>query len=114
MLRRLFAVLLFALAVSAAQPAHASTLTVGLLSCEGIGGGNTTARFYCEGSVSGGVGGNTYTWSMGGTQTNWADGSSLYGYCRVGKSSLVQFTVRDSSGATASASTTFYCYSIAP
>lgn len=110
MLRRLLAVLLLALVASTATPAHAATLTVNVLDCNSLEDGRKTSRFICEAYVSGGTGGNTYSWSAAGTPTNTSGSSTLISYCSVGTSVSVQFTVRDSSGARATASTRFYCY----
>lgn len=111
MFRRLFAVLLFAVAVSAATPAHAATLTIDVLDCNSLRNGRKTTGFLCEAYVSGGTGGNTYTWSVRAlSQEDWANGSTLNSQCSVGTWQSVQLTVRDSSGARATPSRSFYCY----
>lgn len=116
MITRLFAVMLFALAVVAAQPAHAATLTITDLYCEGIGSG----RYFCTSTVSGGAGGNTYTWTRKqigsiatATFTTSGSNTGVRG-CSSGYSYDITLTVRDSAGATASANSSFYCYRIAP
>ena len=116
MIRRLLAVALFAVAVSAAQPAHAATLTITDLYCEGIGSG----RYFCDATVTGGAGGNTYTWTRKPSGSIYTDtftttdsGTGVRG-CMVNYSYAVTLTVTDSSGAAASAKSSFYCYKIAP
>lgn len=111
-------VLLIALsaALTGAQPARAADPLSVLVYCEATGGGN----FVCDAYSSGGTGGNTFTWSTGGyasiSRVYYSDAtsSSVVGRCTIGRSIKGIVTVQDSSGATATASRNFYCYSIAP
>jgi hypothetical protein len=101
--------------LSSPEPARAADpLAVGV-SCEGTGGGSTYANFFCDAYSTGGTGGETYTWS-GNSYLSFTviSGGFALGRCRVGYIGRVTVTVRDSSGATASASTLFRCYAIAP
>ena len=98
------------------DPTTGSGLRVTQLQCEDAGGGGvnytTTA---CLGLVEGGTGGNTYTWNVIQTwREDFANGSQIAGVCSRGTNLTVNFTVTDSSGATAAASTTFHCYWIVP
>lgn len=92
------------------------TLHVTNLWCEDTGGGGTYyTTTACVGQVSGGTGGNTFNWNV--IQTYREDGpetSYIEGVCNRGTYLTVTFSVTDSSGATAQASTTFRCYWIVP
>lgn len=77
-------------------PAHATTLTITGLSCS-----RNPMGMQCEGTVSGGTGGYTFTWSQTAqSRYDWSNGSIINIYCQ-GSSSVV-FTVKDSSNATRS------------
>ena len=93
------------LGINSPLPAYASTLTVTSLGCE-----PRPAAIICEGYVSGGTGGNTYSWTpYSGHQSNFADHSSTTIYCQVGFWYSVTLTVTDSSSATASKTINAYC-----
>lgn len=82
-----------------------SPLSVSALSCEAV-----RISFLCDGYVSGGTGGNTYTWSIPTkSRSDYADHSTIIAYCVIGTWVGVTFSVRDSSGATASRTTSVYC-----
>lgn len=103
MLRRLFAALLFAVAVSAATPAHASTLTITSFECDETSGGST---FWCSTTVSGGRIGFMYTWSPHTVNTRPPSTTTTTSYhqfsCSIGGPEVyVYVTVTDSSGASA-------------
>jgi hypothetical protein len=86
-------------------PAYATTLTVTSLGCE-----PRPAAIICEGHVSGGTGGNSYSWNpYSGHQSNSTDYSSTTIYCQVGFWYSVTMTVTDSSSATASKTISAYC-----
>jgi len=96
MFKRLFAVLLFAFAVSATPPAHASTLSVSLY-CIPLGWGQAE----CHAVVSGGTGTYTsYVWTP--TPHGGNGGDSAIIYCRPYTYNEILLTVTDSSGATGS------------
>lgn len=80
-------------------------LIVSDLGCEAM-----HTSFMCEGHVSGGTGGNTYTWSVPtSSRYDYADYSTMSASCSIGTSVSVTFSVRDSSGATASKTTSAHC-----
>jgi hypothetical protein len=86
-------------------PANATTLTITLFSCL-----PQRASFECDAQVSGGTGGNTYTWSPAPfSQYNYPDHSDAVIKCVIGVTYTISFTVRDSSGATANKSIGKYC-----
>jgi len=88
-----------------ARPAVAATLTVTALSCEAV-----RISFLCDGYVSGGTGSYTYTWSIPTkSRYDYPDHSTIIAYCSIGTWVGVTFSVRDSSGTTASKSTSVYC-----
>ena len=65
--------------------------------------------FYCSASASGGSGGYSFTWLNASEYTD-ADGYSEAGvYCGSTKFVSVKATVTDSSGATATGSSSYYC-----
>lgn len=113
---RLLAVLLIVLAVSAAQPAHASTLTVNSVTCVQTGtypGDPANYGTYaCTANVSGGTGSYTYTWTVsngwynGGT---FVGGQTITGNCKYNTVRINQVTVTDSSGAAANGSGAIVC-----
>ena len=77
-------------------PAHATTLTITELGCE-----RTLMGARCEGYVSGGSGGNTFTWSeTAQTRYEGPNGSTITINCEAYR--YVTFTVTDSSNATRS------------
>jgi hypothetical protein len=93
------------LGMSSPLPASATTLTVTSLGCE-----PRPAAIICEGYVSGGTGGNSYSWTpYSGHQSNFANSSSTTIYCQVGFWYSVTMTVTDSSNATASKTINAYC-----
>lgn len=107
MSKHLFVLLLIIAAVGTLHtPAHAATLTAGLVNCFN----NFDNSFDCSVNPSGGSG--TYTsfvWKVkeaGTTSTSTYITSTpgLHAYCTVGKSYNVSVTVTDSSGATATGS----------
>lgn len=82
-----------------------SPLSVSALSCEAV-----RISFLCDGYVSGGTGGNTYSWSVPTkSRSDYADHSTIIAYCAIGTWVSVTFSVRDSSGATAARTTSVYC-----
>lgn len=92
-------------------PPGASPLQVTSMYCDGTRGGG---RFYCQASVSGGSGNNRYTWSvMPTSRYDGPDYASINGECGPESGVSVTFRVTDIRGATASASTGFWCYGIA-
>jgi hypothetical protein len=116
MIARLVAVLLFGLAMSVAQPAHASTLTVNSVNCVQTGAYAPDPANYgtysCTANVSGGTGSYSYTWTV---STGWYPGSTfsggqtINGVCKYNTVRINQVTVQDSSGATASGSGAVVC-----
>lgn len=89
--------------MSSSLPAYADTLTVTFLNCE--------PRYYgmwCEAYVSGGTGGNTYTWNQPTVMRSDGPSSSIIAIACEG-SRFVTFTVKDSSNATASATIYHNC-----
>jgi hypothetical protein len=85
--------------ISSAPPASATTLTASV-TCE-----SRPIGFSCDGYASGGTGVYTFSWSKPtNTRTDLATSSSVTVRCPVGTGGSIMFTVRDSSGATASAS----------
>ncbi|HEX8079208.1 MAG TPA: hypothetical protein VF557_03255 [Jatrophihabitans sp.] len=113
---RLFAVLLFAFAMSVAQPAHAATLTVNSVSCAQTGAYAPDPTHYgtysCTANVSGGTGGNTYTWTVSNgwyTGSTFVGGQTITGVCKYNTLRSNGVTVRDSSGATASGGSGLVC-----
>jgi hypothetical protein len=116
MIARLLAVLVFVLTVSVAQPAHAATLTLNSVTCVQTGALASDPTHYgtysCTANVSGGTGGNTYTWTVsngwytGGTFTG---GQTITGNCKYYTVRNNEVTVRDSSGATASGGASLVC-----
>jgi len=92
------------LGMSSPLPASATTFTVTSLSCE-----PHLSSLLCDGSVNGGTGGNSYHWTPGGSQSNFANSSSLTFGCQIGSWYTVSMTVTDSSGATASRSIRAAC-----
>lgn len=113
---RLVAVLLFVLAVSAAQPAYASTLTVNSVTCWQTGSYPADPANYgtysCTANVSGGTGSYSYIWTVA---TGWSPGGSfpggqtINGNCKYNTVRFNSVTVTDSSGATASGSSYIMC-----
>lgn len=91
---------------SAAQGRFLSgPLSVSALSCEAV-----RISVVCDGYVSGGTGGYTYSWSIPAkSRYDYADHSTIIAYCSIGTWVGVTFSVRDSSGATASRTTSVYC-----
>jgi hypothetical protein len=88
-----------------AAPAYATTLAVTSLTCE-----TGVRALYCDGWVSGGTGVYTYTWSPASSlRHDYATHSEVTYSCVVGTYVNMTFTVRDSSGATASKSKSAYC-----
>jgi hypothetical protein len=85
-------------------PAYASTLTVTSLSCE-----PRPTALLCDGYVSGGAGGNSYSWSPAGHHTDYANESVMSFGCQIGFWYSVTMTVTDSSSATASKTISAYC-----
>ncbi len=95
---------------NAAQITPAAALSV-IAHCESTGGGG----FLCDAFPSGGVSPYRYTWTPGSGATITQNfGGTIFGQCTVGRVISMSVTVRDSRGATASDSTSFRCYSIAP
>lgn len=113
---RLLAVLLFAFVMAVAQPASAATLTVNSVSCAQTGlyapDPANYGTYSCTANVSGGTGGNTYTWTV---STGWSPGGTfvggqtITGNCKHNTVRINQVTVRDSSGATASGTGSVVC-----
>jgi hypothetical protein len=100
--------------LSSPQPARAAEPLAVSVYCEGTGG-SIYANFFCDAYPSGGTGGETYTWSGNSYATfTFISGDFASGRCRVGYTGRITVTVRDSSGATASASPLFRCYGSAP
>lgn len=116
MFTRLVVLVLLALAtVSVSTPAYAATLTVGSLGCQAAFAGGAAGYFYdCAAEVAGGTGRYTsYTWRI----QLWSNPPQYYStggpffsaQCTRGGLYTVSLTVRDSGGATASASSRFRC-----
>ncbi|MCC9311089.1 hypothetical protein LN042_29170 [Kitasatospora sp. RB6PN24] len=116
---RLAAPLLLALATfGVAAPAHATTtLTtgfgVGACTDDGLMPGKVNVdEFDCQAWASGGTGSYTYTFTgvvnatFLGYMSSPDDG---WGMCNDGQHTTIQVTVTDSSGATATARTSFLC-----
>lgn len=102
MLKRLLAVALFALAISTAQPAHASTVAVGL-DCANYGYYNGFSRIGCSPYIVGATGTLTAVWTVsrpGYSYTVTNNGEDLIFNCVVGTYYAVSLTVTDSVGAT--------------
>lgn len=116
MVARLVAVLVFAVTVLLAEPAHASTLTVNSVTCVQTGAYAPDPANYgtysCTANVSGGTGGNTYYWTV---STGWSAGGSFYGgqtingVCKYNTVRINEVKVTDSSGATAYGSGSVFC-----
>ncbi|HEY0167379.1 MAG TPA: hypothetical protein VGB75_10090 [Jatrophihabitans sp.] len=113
---RLLAVLLFAAAMSVAQPAHASTLTVNSATCAVTGyyapDPANYGTFSCTATASGGTGSYSYSWTV----FSWCCGDSYYGSgptitgnCKWGTARIFTVYVTDSSGAMASKGATVNC-----
>jgi hypothetical protein len=81
--------------LSSPLPAHATTLTIVSVGCERLWGG-----MMCDGTISGGTGGYTYSWSDTTQTYGWTTESSIRLYCEGSR--LMTLTVKDSSNATAS------------
>lgn len=95
---------------SAANVTPAAALSVDL-HCESTGGGG----FLCDAYTSGGVGSLTFTWTVGANASITQNfGETIFGRCMVGRVINVSVRVRDSQGATANDSTSFYCSAVAP
>lgn len=114
MIRRLFAVALFVLAVSAAHPAHATTLSIDSAGCDIHSYSGYYGFYTCNAYVSGGTGSYvSYTWNVYSTRedssrvtTSGTLERTCYSGAGWGSSNeefSVEVTVRDSAGATASA-----------
>jgi len=90
---------------SSPLPASADTLAVTSLDCQPRHGG-----YLCTGYVSGGTGTYTYLWNIGATYSG-PDSSKAVTGCPTGSTTVrtVRFTVTDSSGASASQSTSIDC-----
>lgn len=113
MIRRLFAIALFALAVSTAQPAHATTLSIDSAGCDIQSYSGYYGYYTCYAYVSGGTGSYvSYTWNVYSTRES-VSRVTTYGTiertCYSGpgwggsnEEFSVEVTVRDSAGATAS------------
>ncbi len=80
----------------------ATALSIDGLYCLSQGNG----RGYCEATVSGGTGGYTYSWKP---QSLWGPANTALVRCTPYTMQTVTVTVTDSSGATATAETSFYC-----
>ncbi|MFE9428323.1 hypothetical protein ACFYNO_35845 [Kitasatospora sp. NPDC006697] len=116
---RLAAPLLLALAAfgATAAPAHAATpLTAGFgtgaCTDDGLYPGKVNVdEFDCSAWASGGTGSYTYTFSGVANATFRGSFSpdDGWGICVLGQRTTVQVTVTDSSGATATAQTSFIC-----
>jgi hypothetical protein len=98
MFKRLLVVVLFAAAVSAAQPAHASTLTLNSLMCS-----SQSMTITCVANASGGTGSYTYYWRMyklpdATTSTFQTITNTIQFACRGDEFYRLSVTVKDSSG----------------
>jgi hypothetical protein len=115
LLVRLLAVLAFAFTMSVAAPAQATTLTVSI-TCSGMSpypGYPGYSAYSCTAWPSGGTGSyTTYTWTV---STGWYGSSTYVGSqtenfgCKYNTVRFQDVMVTDSSGATASASSSIYC-----
>lgn len=116
MIARLVAVLTFALTVTLAEPAHASTLTVHSVTCAQTGAYAPDPANYgtysCTANVSGGTGSYSYVWTV---STGWSPGGSfsggqtINGVCKYNTVRINEVTVTDSAGATASGTGSVVC-----
>lgn len=110
MFKHLFVVILFAIAVSAAHPTYASTLTLNSLTCS-----SQSQLVTCVANASGGTGGYTYYWRMykvyDQTTSTFQTVTNTVGFgCEADLLYLLSVTVKDSSGAsTASKSARVAC-----
>jgi len=113
---RLFAVLVFAVAMSVAQPAHATALTVSSASCAVTGyyapDPTHYGTFSCTATASGGTGSYSYSWTV----FTWCCGDQFYGTgptitgnCAWGSVRIFTVTVTDSGNATASKGASVNC-----
>lgn len=115
LLGRLFAVLVFAVAMSVAQPAHATALSVsGSCAVTGYYAPDPThyGTFSCTAIGSGGTGGYSYRWTV----FTWCcgdpyfgSGPTITGNCQWGTFRFFTVYVTDSSGATASSGASINC-----
>jgi hypothetical protein len=112
---RMFAVLVFAVALAAAQPASAAALTVST-SCSVTGyyapDPANYGTFSCTAVASGGSGGYSYTWNVFSFccgDAYWGSGPTITGNCKWGTSRLFIVYVSDSAGATTSKGASVNC-----
>jgi hypothetical protein len=115
---RLFAVLVFAFAMSVAQPAHATALTVSSATCTVTGyyapDPANYGTFSCTATASGGAGAYSYRWTVWswlGGDANYGSGQTITGNCKWGTIRSFTVYVTDSSGATASSGAAANCVS---
>ncbi len=88
-----------------AAGAVGAPLAITQLSCS-----STNAAFSCTAATSGGMGGNTYAWSViaNGLLTS-QNGTTASGACPPTANTTLRFTVTDGGGASVSQDTTFAC-----
>lgn len=112
MFKRLFAVALFALAVSTAQPAHAAALTVDI-NCQRTSGYDYDySNFSCDVRVDGGTYQYNYAWNalVNDASFSYATGDGVVtGRCQRGYDKSVTLQVSDNREVVRDTST-FYCY----
>ena len=114
---RLLAVLAFVFAMSVAQPAYATALTVDSVTCVITGYYAPDPTHYgtysCTANASGGTGTYTnyrwtvFTWCCG--DPYFGSGQTVYGNCAWGTYRFHNVTVTDSSGATAGGAGNINC-----
>jgi hypothetical protein len=113
---RLLAVLVFAVAMSVAQPAHATALTVNSATCAVTGyyapDPANYGTFSCTATASGGTGSYSYSWTVFSFccgDAYYGSGPSITGNCKWGTVRIFTVYVSDSGGATASKGASVNC-----
>ncbi len=113
---RLFAVLVFAVAMSVAQPASATALTVSSATCAVTGyyapDPANYGTFSCTATASGGTGSYSYSWTVFSFccgDSYYGSGPTITGNCKWGTVRIFTVYVTDSGGATASKGTSVNC-----
>ncbi len=100
-----------ALAPLVPAAAQAGPLTVGV-SCYGLGLSYNRGAFGCDAYTSGGTGLYSYSWTPAANADIVENGGDyIYGSCTLGRTARVNLVVTDSSGASVTAVSRFYCSS---